>query len=303
MGGIGIGCLDSANFTLLAKWWWRLENEYESFWFSCIQAIHNIKLIDGKAIAKKSIKGVWSTISQIVPEFEQRCVLLASLFNNVVGKGDKTFFWKDCWLGDMALKEIIANLYAIDKTKDCLVRERLLRMEKSLFIVGIGRDILEGGVSSDNFMIWLTCWMIFNFMMGMTSGCGGAMEEMVFLLNISLILCLKTLVKMCCSPKTNSMTMLPSDIPSFGDEGREMRWGKEKDFGDRDFLSFSSKTKKDKEGLQCILSEGNTLFRPRGGMIVGPSSRWPIRITASELCLPFLIKNSDSTRGKRCEYV
>lgn len=78
-----------------------------------------------------------------------------------------------------------------------------------------------------------------------------------------------------------------------------MRRGKEKAFGDRDFLSFSSKTKKAEDGLRCVLSEGNTLFRPRGGMIVGPSprsARWPIGIAAFGLCLPFLIKNSGSAR-------
>ena len=47
------------------------------------------------------------------------------------------------------------------------------------------------------------------------------------------------------------------------DEGREMRRGKENAFGDRDFICFSSKTKKAEDGLRCVLSEGNTLFRPR----------------------------------------
>lgn len=65
----------------------------------------------------------------------------------------------------------------------------------------------------------------------------------------------------------------PQPLKERLDEGREMRRGKEKAFGDRDFLSFSSKTKKAEDGLRCVLSEGNTLFRPRGGMIVGPSPR------------------------------
>nr|KAJ0199119.1 hypothetical protein LSAT_V11C600323920 [Lactuca sativa] len=88
----------------------------------------------------------------------------------------------------------------------------------------------------------------------------------------------------------------PQPLKERLDEGREMRRGKEKAFGDRYFLSFSSKTKKAEDGLRCVLSEGNTLFRPRGGMIVGPSPRWPIGITAFGLCLPFLIKNSGSAR-------
>lgn len=91
----------------------------------------------------------------------------------------------------------------------------------------------------------------------------------------------------------------PQPLKERLDEGREMRRGKEKAFGDRDFLDFSSKTKKAEDGLRCVLSEGNTLFRPRGGMIVGPSprsARWPIGIAAFGLCLPFLIKNYGSAR-------
>nr|DAD41782.1 TPA_asm: hypothetical protein HUJ06_016105 [Nelumbo nucifera] len=42
-----------------------------------------------------------------------------------------------------------------------------------------------------------------------------------------------------------------------------MRRGKENAFGYRDLICFSSKTKKAEDGLRCVLSEGNTLFRPR----------------------------------------
>jgi hypothetical protein len=55
----------------------------------------------------------------------------------------------------------------------------------------------------------------------------------------------------------------PQPLKERLDEGREMRRGKEKAFGDRDFLSFESKTKKAEDGLRCVLSEGNTLFLPR----------------------------------------
>ena len=94
MGGLAIGCLDSANLTLLAKWWWRLKSGYNSFWFSCIESIHNLKLIDGRPIAKKSIKGVWLNISQTEGEFENMGFRFAHLFKRVVGKGNITFFWK-----------------------------------------------------------------------------------------------------------------------------------------------------------------------------------------------------------------
>ena len=55
----------------------------------------------------------------------------------------------------------------------------------------------------------------------------------------------------------------PQPLKERLDEGREMLRGKENAFGDRDLICFSSKTKKAEDGLRCVLSEGNTLFRPR----------------------------------------
>ncbi|KAJ4951973.1 hypothetical protein NE237_028805 [Protea cynaroides] len=81
---------------------------------------------------------------------------------------------------------------------------------------------------------------------------------------------------------------------------------RENAFGDRDWISFSSKTKKAEDGLRCVLSEGNTLFRPRWYDCrnnAPRSARWPIGIAAFGLFLPFLIKNSGLAResaGNNC---
>ena len=108
IGGLGVGCFDSSNLSLLAKWWWRLKNKCDLFWFSCIKAIHNPFLIDGKLMAKKSIKGVWLDISQISMDPNLYDISLCSLFKLVVGKGDYTFYHKDSWCGDGVLKDIFS---------------------------------------------------------------------------------------------------------------------------------------------------------------------------------------------------
>ncbi|KAL5798426.1 hypothetical protein ACOSQ2_003246 [Xanthoceras sorbifolium] len=57
----------------------------------------------------------------------------------------------------------------------------------------------------------------------------------------------------------------------------------------RDFLCFSSKTKKAEDGLRCVLSEGNTLFRPRWYDCRGLSSFRPLAYWDSSLrALPAL---------------
>lgn len=62
----------------------------------------------------------------------------------------------------------------------------------------------------------------------------------------------------------------------------------------RDFICFSSKTKKAEDGLRCVLSEvKGTRFFDRGGMIAEASprsARWPIGIAAFGLCLPFILE-------------
>nr|KAJ0212898.1 hypothetical protein LSAT_V11C400187120 [Lactuca sativa] len=123
-GGLEVGCLDSANLALLAKWWWRLKGEIDSVWFTCIQSIHNLNLIDGKPLAKYSLKGVWYYISHIAIELEDKGIFLSNLFKRVVDIGDKTYFWKDVWCDDYALKDIYPNLYALEKkNKDCLAND------------------------------------------------------------------------------------------------------------------------------------------------------------------------------------
>lgn len=39
---------------------------------------------------------------------------LNNLFKRVVGMGDKTYFWKDIWCGDLALKDLCPNLYYLE---------------------------------------------------------------------------------------------------------------------------------------------------------------------------------------------
>ncbi|KAI3778675.1 hypothetical protein L2E82_08058 [Cichorium intybus] len=44
----------------------------------------------------------------------------------VLGQGDKTFFWKDRWLCDSALKDMFPRLYSMESSKKCLVLDRVV---------------------------------------------------------------------------------------------------------------------------------------------------------------------------------
>ena len=79
-------------------------------------------------------------------------------------------------------------------------------------------------------------------------------------------------------------------------EGRE---GEGKRFRrSRDFICFSSKTKKAEDGLRCVLSEGNTLFRPRWYDCRALSSFRPLAYWDSSLrALPALSISARESAG------
>jgi len=90
----------------------------------------------------------------------------------------------------------------------------------------------------------------------------------------------------------------PQPLKERLDEGREMRRGKENAFGDRDWICFSSKTKKAEDGLRCVLSEGNTLFRPRWYDCRALSSFRPLAYWDSSLrALPALSISARESAG------
>lgn len=38
--------------------------------------------------------------------------------------GDKTFFWKDKWCGDVPLKDVCPNLYEVENRKNCFLIDK-----------------------------------------------------------------------------------------------------------------------------------------------------------------------------------
>ncbi|GAU48485.1 hypothetical protein TSUD_291700 [Trifolium subterraneum] len=95
-------------------------------------------------------------------------------------------------------------------------------------------------------------------------------------------------------PPSSDKGMLPPTIKGKARRREGDAAGEGKRFR-RSRFYFSSKTKKAEDGLRCVLSEGNTLFRPhRGGMIyliAGPSprsARRPIGIAAFVACPLYL---------------
>lgn len=127
-GGIGINSLSEMNVALLTKWVWRLKSQPDSLWARCIKSIHRLSGIDGMPIARRSIPGVWLSISEVVKELEGWNCHLDDYLIRKMGNGDNTCFWKDRWLMNAPLKDIFPRLYAIESRKNCFVLDRLGEM-------------------------------------------------------------------------------------------------------------------------------------------------------------------------------
>lgn len=65
-GGLGVDFLNLLNLSLLANLCWRMKYGKNDLWFRCIKAMNNLHLVDGKPLAKKTILGVWLSISSTI---------------------------------------------------------------------------------------------------------------------------------------------------------------------------------------------------------------------------------------------
>lgn len=178
-GGLGIGCLESVNLSLLAKWRWRLKSGVVALRSSCITAMHKAKFIDGKPVARSSLKGVWYEIAYIDGDLEKKGVILEKLFQRVVGKGDRTYFWKDAWCGDLAFKDLFPNLYLKESQKDCLVADRINHSaDAGLVMVWNWKDRVRSGRESGQLADLKQVIADFRFANGPDSWCwkGGGID-------------------------------------------------------------------------------------------------------------------------------
>ena len=89
------------------------------------------RVIDGKLVTKCTLSGIWLSISSINNDILDWNISLDKLLNDIldwnisldklldrkVGTGDNTFYWKDKWHNNVAIKETSLELYKIKSQK------------------------------------------------------------------------------------------------------------------------------------------------------------------------------------------
>nr|GEX29499.1 RNA-directed DNA polymerase, eukaryota, reverse transcriptase zinc-binding domain protein [Tanacetum cinerariifolium] len=99
-GGLGVSSLFALNRALMFKWVLRFFSQKKSLWVRVVKALHGE---DGK-IGKK-----------VQPSF----------ITPKLGNGANTSFWDVAWCGDIAFKNLVPRLYALESMKNIEVASKL----------------------------------------------------------------------------------------------------------------------------------------------------------------------------------
>nr|GEU67919.1 hypothetical protein [Tanacetum cinerariifolium] len=124
VGGHGVSSLFALNRALMFKWIWRFFSQKNSLWVRVVKALHGE---DGK-IGKKVQPRYPSTWINIINEIESlklHGIDLVSFITPKLGNGVNTLFWDVAWCGDIAFKNLVPRLYALESIKNIEVASKL----------------------------------------------------------------------------------------------------------------------------------------------------------------------------------
>nr|GEU30591.1 RNA-directed DNA polymerase, eukaryota, reverse transcriptase zinc-binding domain protein [Tanacetum cinerariifolium] len=124
VGGLGVSGLFALNRALMFKWVWRFFSQKNSLWVRVVKALRGE---DGK-IGKKVQPRYPSTSLNIINEIESlklHGIDLVSFITSKLGNGVNTLFWDAAWCADIAFKNLVSRLYALESMKNIEVASKL----------------------------------------------------------------------------------------------------------------------------------------------------------------------------------
>ena len=127
LGGLGVGCLEIKNSSLLFKWWWRFTQERQSLRCCVISAIHRIPASSYLPIGTSPrITGAWKSITAVSLASPHARLSLWKSMSIVLGDGSAIFFWLHPWFENMSLKDRFRNLFKISRCKRATINQLYL---------------------------------------------------------------------------------------------------------------------------------------------------------------------------------
>nr|GEY86630.1 RNA-directed DNA polymerase, eukaryota, reverse transcriptase zinc-binding domain protein [Tanacetum cinerariifolium] len=124
VSGLGVSSLFALNRALMFKYVWRFFTQKNSLWVRVVKALHG----EDEKISKKVQPRYPSTWLNIINEIERlklHGIDLVSFIIPKLGNGVNTSFWDVSWCGDIAFKNLVPRLYALESMKNIEVASKL----------------------------------------------------------------------------------------------------------------------------------------------------------------------------------
>jgi len=124
-GGLGLRDIKLVNFSLLAKWRWKLINENGYLWWKVLvdkyeERVGGVGGESGESWPSYAFIW-WKDVMNL--EGSEGVNWFKSEVVRKIGNGMGAYFWKDRWLAGGVLRDLFPRLYAISTQKNIMVAE------------------------------------------------------------------------------------------------------------------------------------------------------------------------------------
>lgn len=125
-GGWGILDLHNFNMALLGKWWWKFTRDPNWYGASVVQFNYGFSRWNLFPRLSGRISSFWKGVSCCLPAFRS-CIV------HCINSGEKTFFWKDCWLNGATPMDLWPEAFRNSPLPNGTVRSWLFFLRRLLF--------------------------------------------------------------------------------------------------------------------------------------------------------------------------
>nr|GEY43581.1 RNA-directed DNA polymerase, eukaryota, reverse transcriptase zinc-binding domain protein [Tanacetum cinerariifolium] len=124
VGGLGVSSLFALNRALMFKWVLRFFSQKNSSWVRVVKLLHGEDGRIGKKV-QPMYPSTWLNIINEIESLKLHGIDLVSFITPKLGNRANTSFWDVAWCGDIAFKNLVPRLYALESMKNIEVASKL----------------------------------------------------------------------------------------------------------------------------------------------------------------------------------
>nr|GEZ61209.1 hypothetical protein [Tanacetum cinerariifolium] len=124
VGDLEVSSLFALNRALMFTWVWRFFSQKNSLWVRVVKALHGEDEKIGKKV-QPMYPSTWLNIINEIESLKLHGIDLVSFITPKLGNGANTSFLDVAWCGDIAFKNLVRRLYALEFMKNIEVSSKL----------------------------------------------------------------------------------------------------------------------------------------------------------------------------------